>query len=76
MKSFSILRVLRMTAIAIPACALVTLVMLCVPQWVAFGGVLIGIALFMTGKELDVGWCVIVGGVLMFGSVLAWAVRQ
>ena len=76
MRSFSIVRVLQMTAIVIPACAAVAAVMLCVPQWVAFGAALIGIVLFMTGKELHVGWCVIIGGVLMFGSVFAWAVRQ
>ncbi len=76
MKSFSILRILQMTAIAIPACAVVAAVMLCVPQWVAFGAALIGITLFLTGKELNVGWCAIVGGVLMFGSVFAWALRQ
>lgn len=75
MEPFCPIRVLRTAAIAVPACALVAGVMYCAPRQVAFAGGLVGVALFMAGADLHYRWCAAVGGVLMFGSVLAWALH-
>jgi len=75
MESFRPLRVLRIAAIAIPACAVVAGLMYCLPRPVAFGGMLVGVVLFKVGADLPDRWCTGCGGVLMFGSVLAWALR-
>ena len=76
MEKFNPWRVIAASAIAIPGCAAVVLVMFLLPKPFAFGGVLLGVACFKIGHGMEYKWCAACGGVLMFGSVFAWAIRQ
>ncbi len=69
-------RVLVATLIAVPACAAVAALMWFLPTWVALWFAIAGVVLFQIGAEIGWKWCAFLGGIVMFGSVFAWAIRQ
>lgn len=76
MARFSLRRILTATFLAVPMTAGVSGVLLILPQWLAFASVLAGLVLFKVGTHLEHNWCTVMGGVLAFGALFAWAVRQ
>ena len=69
-------RILLALAIALPGCAAVAVLMVRVPPGWALLASIIGMIVFKTGHELHINWCTVCGGVLMFGAIFAWAIRQ
>ena len=76
MGTFSLRRVLAAACLAVPAAASIAGVLFFLPEWLAFGSVLAGVVLFQVGTDLEYRWCTVFGGVLAFGALFAWAVRQ
>lgn len=46
------------------------------PVGFASGSCLVGVVLFMCGKELNRKWMASVGGILAFAALFAWALKQ
>lgn len=76
MQAFNPRNVFLVTAIAVPGCAVIATLLYVLPVPFSFVGIMIGIAMFKIGHALEYKWCMACGGVLMFGSVFAWAIRQ
>ena len=69
-------RILICLLIAIPGTATVTGLLYFVAPGIAIGICVMGIALFSFGRAFNRVLLMGVGGVLMFGGVLSWALRQ
>jgi len=68
-----VLRVLTDLSIVLPICAAISGALLLLPSFLALGCVIAGVALFQAGEHLRWRWAVVIGGILMFSGVLAWA---
>ena len=71
-----LLRVLLATLIAVPSTAIVAIAMFVVPPKIALCFCVVGMGLFKLGHTTKRPIVLAIGGIVMFGSVFSWAVRQ
>lgn len=69
-------RILLALAIALPGCAAVAVLLMLVPPGWALVAAIAGATMFKIGHGLHSKSSTLCGGILMFGAIFAWAIRQ